>query len=140
MAGTPGARPDAIAEALHYRLVRIGGGRAEAEWRPSAPWVNMRGGVFGGAASALIDVVAGLAIASTAGEKIGHLPTVSMHVDYLRPLTVGQLHYVRGETLRVGRRLAVADALIVDEQDTLLVRGTVTMALVARAVSDPARG
>jgi uncharacterized protein (TIGR00369 family) len=118
---------DAIADAVGYRVVQVGDGRSEVEWCPGPPWVNMGGGVFGGLVAAMVDVVTGLAVASASEPGTTHLPTVSMHVDYLRPLVVGATYIVRGEALRIGRRLAVADAFFTDAAGTLVVRGTATM-------------
>jgi uncharacterized protein (TIGR00369 family) len=122
-------RAAAMAAALGYRVVFTGDGKSEIEWIPRPPWVNYGGTVFGGIVSALVDTVTGLAVASACGSDIAHLPTVSMHVDYLRPLTLDVVHTVRGEALRIGRRLAVADAYVTDPSGDLLVRGSVTMSL-----------
>ena len=55
--------------------------------------------------------------------------TVSMHIDYLRPLVIGADYVCTGEVLRIGGRLAVADARIVDAEGQLSVRGSATFAI-----------
>jgi uncharacterized protein (TIGR00369 family) len=124
-----------IAQAIGYRILHVGDGKAEIEWQPQSPWVNAAGGVFGGIVAALVDVVTGLAVSSVSDDETTHLPTVSMHVDYLRPLTVDATYAVRGEALRVGRRMAVADAFFTDQSGALMVRGTATMTFLRRAES-----
>jgi uncharacterized protein (TIGR00369 family) len=117
---------NAIAELFGYRVVRFGGGRCVAEWTPAPPFVNMAGGVWGGAVSAIVDNICAMAVAAAIDPPPHHLPTVSMHVDFLRPLAVGETYLLHGHALRVGRRLAVADTHIRDAGGELLARATCT--------------
>jgi uncharacterized protein (TIGR00369 family) len=117
------------AATLGYRVVSASDGRTELLWQPGPPWVNRGGGVFGGIVAAVVDSVAGLALASSF-ETPPRGATVTMHVDYLRPMAIGVTYTCRGEALRVGRRIAVGDAWIYDPEGGLVVRGTVTMSIV----------
>lgn len=116
----------AIAELFGYRVVHFGDGRCEAEWIPRPPFVNSAGGVWGGAVSAIVDNICAMAVAAAIDPPPRFLPTVSMHVDFLRPLTVGGSYRLNGHALRVGKRLAVADTHIVDADDQLMARATCT--------------
>ncbi len=134
---TPGARPvlgiaahAELREALGYDDIRYADGQAEIIWRPGKPWVNSAGGVFGGVIPALIDLATGIAVLNADVGIPEAAPTVSMHIDYLRPLSMGHVYRVISRPLRVGRRLAVAEATILDEQGTLLVRASATLAIV----------
>ncbi len=126
----------AIAEVFGYRVVSFGDGRVVAEWTPGPPFVNTAGGVWGGAVSAIVDNICAMAVAASLDPPPPHLPTVSMHVDFLRPLTVGGTYLLRGHALRAGKHLAVADTLVVDGQENLLARATCTYAIRRSAGGD----
>lgn len=119
----------ALSELFGYRVTEFGDGRCVAEWTPGPPFVNSAGGVWGGAVSAVVDNICAMAAAAAIDPPPRHLPTVSMHVDFLRPLTVGRTYLLKGQALRVGGRLAVADTHIMDASDMLLARATCTFAV-----------
>ena len=119
----------ALAELFGYRVVSFGDGRCVAEWSPGPPFVNSAGGVWGGAVSAVVDNICAMAVAAAIDPPPRHLPTVSMHLDFLRPLTVGHTYLLKGHALRVGGRLAVADTHVVDTGDQLLARATCTFSI-----------
>lgn len=116
----------ALAELFGYRIVAFGEGRCVAEWTPGPPFVNSAGNVWGGAVSAIVDNICAMAAAAAIDPPPRHLPTVSMHVDFLRPLSVGGTYLLRGHALRVGKRLAVADTHVMDTGEQLLARATCT--------------
>ena len=118
-----------LADLFGYRVVSFGEGRCVAEWTPGPPFVNSAGGVWGGAVSAVVDNICAMSVAAAIDPPPRHLPTVSMHVDFLRPLTVGHTYLLKGHALRVGGRLAVADTHIVDRGGELLARATCTFAV-----------
>ena len=51
-------------------------------------------------------------------------PTVSLHVEYLHAVQIGGTYTVVSDIVRKGRAMAIADAHIVNEEGTVLVRGT----------------
>ena len=118
-----------LAELFGYHIVSFGDGRCVAEWAPGPPFVNSAGGVWGGAVSAVVDTICAMAVAAALDPPPRHLPTVSMHVDFLRPLAVGQTYRLDGHALRVGKRLAVADTHIMDSGEQLLARATCTFSI-----------
>jgi uncharacterized protein (TIGR00369 family) len=122
-------RGGALEEVFGYRVVSFGDGRCVVEWTPAPPFVNIVGGVWGGAVAAVVDNVCAMAVAAALDPAPRHLPTVSMHVDYLRPLPVGGTYLLHGHALRVGGRLAVADTHVVDADDRLLARATCTFSI-----------
>lgn len=118
-----------LAELFGYRVVSFGEGRCVAEWTPGPPFVNSAGGVWGGAVSAVVDNICAMAVAAAFDPPPRHLPTVSMHVDFLRPLSVGATYLLHGHALRVGGRLAVADTHVMDSGEQLLARATCTFSV-----------
>lgn len=125
---------DVIADAIGYRVRSCQDGKCELEWRPPPSWINPDGAVFGGVVAALMDAATGMAVESACEPRPDLLPTASLHVDYLRPMTSAVTYTCLGEVLRIGRRLAVADARIYDDAGNLVVRGTATLALINAAV------
>jgi uncharacterized protein (TIGR00369 family) len=122
-------RGQVIADLFGYRVVEYGGGQVLVEWTPVPPFVNAAGGVWGGAVSAVVDNVCAMAVASALDPPPKHLPTVSMHVDFLNPLAVGGTYLLRGHALRVGGRLAVGDTHVMDADERLLARATCTFSI-----------
>lgn len=124
-------------ELLGYRVTRSGDGRSVLEWTPGEAVRNPLGIVHGGFVGVMIDDTCGTALVSTMAEPQG-FPTVSMHIDFLRGIPVGQTHLCEGRVLRSGRRLAVVEATISSGDGKLLARGTCTFALGGPAGGDRA--
>jgi uncharacterized protein (TIGR00369 family) len=122
-------RGQALGEMFGYRVVEFGEGKCLVEWRPVEPFVNAKGGVWGGAVAAVVDNVCAMAVAASLDPRPDHLPTVSMHIDYLRPLPPHSTYLMRGQSLRVGGRLAVADTHVTDADGLLFVRATCTFSI-----------
>ena len=123
------------AELLGYEVELPPDGGSRAHWRPSPFMSNSLGHVHGGLVGTLVDDVAAMALRS-ADPAIMTSPTVTMHIDYLRPLALGEDYVCTGEVLRIGGRLAVADVRIVDAGGALCVRGSATFA-VTRIPANP---
>jgi uncharacterized protein (TIGR00369 family) len=115
------------AELLGYEVSYSDTGSV-AHWRPTAFMSNSMGRVHGGLVGTLVDDVCAMALRAV-DQSILASPTVSMHIDYLRPLAIGADYVCTGEVLRVGGRLAVADVKIVDAEGVVCVRGTGTFAV-----------
>jgi len=75
--------------------------------------------LHGGIISALIDIAGDYAVHSKTG---GDVPTVDLRVDYLRPAKRGRLTAV-ARTVKVGRRVSVADVEVKDEQGEVVAVG-----------------
>ncbi len=73
----------------------------------------------GGPLASLADVAGDMAVAVRAG---GGVPTISLHVDYLRPATGPYVRAV-GRLRRYGRTISVADVEIRDHQGRLCALG-----------------
>lgn len=67
---------------------------------------NTSGLLHGGVTASLIDVAAGMTVASTFADEAPSMATASLDVEYLRPITVEA--FATGEVVRVGKSSAVA--------------------------------
>jgi uncharacterized protein (TIGR00369 family) len=122
------SRHEERAELLGYKVEANDHGGSTGHWRPAPFMSNSQGRVHGGLVGTIIDDIAAIALRS-ADPTIMTSSTVSMHIDYLRPLAIGADYICTGEVLRIGGRLAVADARIVDSDGQLSVRGSATFAI-----------
>ncbi|MFN7953792.1 MAG: PaaI family thioesterase [bacterium] len=103
-----------------------GRGRASI---PIAPAVlNPNEGVHGGAVAALADTTAAHAVRSLLGDPQALIYTVELSLSFLRPLGGTRVH-AEGEALRVGRRLAFAEARIRDDAGALCATAKVTFSI-----------
>jgi uncharacterized protein (TIGR00369 family) len=112
---------------LGYRLEHTETGSL-AHWTPTPLMSNSFGAVHGGMVGTVVDDVAAMALRA-ADPTIVASPTVSLHIDYLRPLVLGAAYTCRGEVLRIGGRLAVADVHVVNADGVLCLRGSGTFAV-----------
>ena len=100
--------------------VTMADGRSEATWVPRAEWANPVGNVHGGYIAVLVDDVAGMALLSLIGSGA---PTVSLQVDYLNAMAMGQTYTARGEVIRAGKVTAIVDVHVYDPDELLVARG-----------------
>lgn len=105
-----------------WRIHTMSGGRSEAIWTPTPDMANPVGNVHGGVVATVIDELTGAALLSVI--EAGSAPTVSMHLDFIRPIPVGGTYTGHGEVVRAGRATATVDARIEDASGTLLARGS----------------
>lgn len=87
--------------------------RAEFLRDDASDWLH------GGILSALIDIAGDYAVYSRTG---GDVPTVDLRVDYLRPAKRGNLIAI-ARTVKVGRRVSVADVEVKDEDGKVVAVG-----------------
>lgn len=99
-------------------------GRVTVEMPAAEFHYNPLGGVHGGVISTLLDTAAGCAVHSTL--DVGELYTsLDLTVKFLKPVTVdsGLLTCI-GKVVQRGRRTALAQAQLFDEQGRLLAHAT----------------
>src|SRR5215471_1012213 len=75
--------------------------------------------LHGGILSALVDIAGDYAVYSKTG---GDVPTLDLRIDYLRPAKRGRLTAI-ARTVKVGRRVSIADIEIKDEQGRVVAVG-----------------
>jgi uncharacterized protein (TIGR00369 family) len=106
-------------------------GSVDLRLEATAEHVNLQGTVHGGVLATLLDTAAGLAVRSAIPPGSRHV-SVNLDVQYLAPASVGTL-LATGRVVRVGRRLAFAEAGVTGVDGEVVARGQVTI-----AVSPPA--
>jgi uncharacterized protein (TIGR00369 family) len=91
-------------------------------WSPTPDMANPFGSVHGGIIATVIDESCGAALMPLI--EAASAPTVSLSVEYLHAVRIGGTYTVRSQIVRQGRAIAIADAHILNEEGTVLVRGT----------------
>lgn len=126
--------PDHIREVLHlinqgpyFRLLSmrvrdIGKGFATVEMNVENKHLNPFGGVHGGVYSSLIDTATYWAVYGDVEEDAG-LISLDVNVDHLAPVKEGSL-VVDGKRIKAGRRICMAEAVILDGNGKTLAHGT----------------
>lgn len=99
---------------------------------------NLQGTVHGGVLATLADTAAGLAVRSAIPPGSRHV-SVNLDVQYLAPASAGVLHAV-GRVVRMGRRIAFAEADVTDEGGTAVARAQVTIAVSPPPAEEAAGG
>lgn len=123
--------PPPIAEMAASRLVSAGDGEAVFRCRPDESWLNPLGLVHGGLLCTLLDSAMGVAVQSTQPVGRGYA-TIELKVSFLKPVAFdGSELEARGRLLRVGRRIAFAEAHAYDAQGTLVGHATSSLARVS---------
>ncbi len=126
--------PDHVREVLHlinqgpyFRLLSmrvrdIGKGFATVEMDVRNKHLNPFGGVHGGVYSSLIDTATYWAVYGDVEEDAG-LISLDVSVDHLAPVKEGSL-VVEGKRLKAGKRICMAEAVILDGSGKTLAHGT----------------
>jgi uncharacterized protein (TIGR00369 family) len=118
--------PPSMAETLNFRLIEVAEGRAVFRAETGDYLYNPIGTVHGGFACTLLDSAMGTAIYSTLAKGVGWT-TLELHTNFVRPIMgdTGVL-LCEGEVIHRGRRMATAQARLVDESGKLYAHGTTT--------------
>ncbi len=82
--------------------------RLVVPFRPELVGDPMRPALHGGVLSALADAAGGAAVWSEIDDDRGRVSTIDLRMDYLRPARLEDV-VAEGRTVRLGRRVAVAD-------------------------------
>ena len=124
-----GRRPG-IADSLDFALIEVDVGRAVFEGTPGQHAYNPIGMVHGGYAATLLDSACGCAVHSrlAAGQSY---TTLELKVAYHKALS-SQAGPVRaeGRVLTMGRRVAFAEAKLVDASGRLFASATSTLLVI----------
>lgn len=130
VAGEIGGVP--IGDTLGFHLVEVDKGRVALTGRPDRRSYNLIGSVHGGWAAAILDSALALSVLSALEADQG-FTTVDIRINYLRPLTIetGEVR-AEGRVLQAGRRLAYAEAKLVDASGKLICHGTGSCLILPR--------
>jgi uncharacterized protein (TIGR00369 family) len=119
------ASPFHAALGISVDAVRVGEIDLRLEARPEH--TNLLGTVHGGVLATLADTAAGLAVRTSIPRGSRHV-SANLDVQYLAPAATGTL-LATGRVLRLGRRLAFAEAAVTDADGLDLARAQVTIAV-----------
>jgi uncharacterized protein (TIGR00369 family) len=121
--------PAPIAELMGFRLCEVEVRRVAFEGKPAPCHYNPIGTVHGGYAATLLDSALGCAVHSALEAGMSYA-TLEIKVNLVRPITVetGPVR-AEGTLLHRGRRIATAEARLVDAGGRLLAHATCTCLL-----------
>ena len=107
----------------------------DLEWGTSILEVQLQekhlqpfGFVHGGAIASVMDAATFWAVFPQVKDGMG-LTTVEIKVNFLAPIQKGKL-VAKGRCIKIGKTLALGDAMIHDAKGNLLAHGTATMMIV----------
>ena len=119
-----------MAATLGFDLADFGEGKVEVSCDPAEFHYSPYDMAHGGLAAALLDTATGCAVHTRLPAGVGYA-TVSLNVNYLRPITMetGVMRCV-GTVISMGSRMAVAEADLLDSTGRNLARATSTCLII----------
>jgi uncharacterized protein (TIGR00369 family) len=129
-----GRMPQApISGVLDFRLASVARGEAVFEFRPSARFYNPIGTIHGGVACTLLDSALSCAVHSTLERGVGYT-TLEVKVNFVRPVdAMTGVMRCEGKVIHAGRRVATAEARLVDAEGKLYAHAVGTCAVFAES-------
>jgi len=121
-----------IGRTLDFNLIEVGDGLAVFEGNPDDRTYNPMGTVHGGYAATLLDSACGIATHSKLAA--GHsYTTLELKVAYHRPITASTgLVRAIGTVTSIGRRVAFAEAKLMDANGRILASASSTLLVMSR--------
>ena len=121
-----------IGTTLNFGLREVAEGRAVFAGTPGPQHYNPIGSVHGGVAATLLDSACGCAVHTRLGADQAYT-TLELKVAYHRGMTAdtGEVRAI-GTVLTMGRRVAFAEAKLLDRNDRLLASATSTLLVMER--------
>jgi uncharacterized protein (TIGR00369 family) len=124
--------PPPIANLVGARLVSVGEGEAVFRCTPDESTYNPASVVHGGLLCTLLDTAAGCAVHTLLPAGVG-FSSIEIKVSFLKVLQADASEIeVHGQALRVGRRVAFAEAHARDGEGVLVGHATTSIALLRR--------
>lgn len=105
------------------RMLDASHGRVDAVWEPTRTVINLAETVHGGYVAMVLDDVCCMA-GVTLAERFLPMLTLSLNIDYLRPVRYGTAYTVAGTVAHPGRRRIVANAVISDPDGRPVAQAT----------------
>ncbi len=115
---------------ISMEMMTIDQKRSTVRIRLGRKHLNPSGGIHGGLISSLLDTACGLSVQPHLQPGESTL-TISLQVEYVAP-AAGDFIYAQGEMVHRGRRLARAEAVVMDEKKNLLAKGYASLAIIVR--------
>jgi uncharacterized protein (TIGR00369 family) len=125
--------PPSMANLIGAELVSVGDGEALFRCSPDGSTYNPIGLVHGGVLCTLLDFAAGAAV-QTLLEPGAIFSSIEIKVSFLKPLLedAGEIE-IHGRVLRIGHRVAFAEAHARDHSGELVGHATTSLALSRRS-------
>ncbi|MBW7867958.1 MAG: PaaI family thioesterase [Brumimicrobium sp.] len=76
----------------------------------------------GGVVAGVIDGTMGVAALTVAGRSGNVVSTVDLHINYLKPVKLGDVLTAHGEVVSAGKRLIYAEASVVNQNNVLVAK------------------
>ena len=130
LAFADGAQRAPIGDTLDFGMVSMEKGKVVFKGNPAENHMNPIGTIHGGYAATLLDSALGCSIHSMLdpGERY---TTVDLNVKYIRAMRPGMGPvFCTGEVVHKGRKIATADAKIVDAEGKLYAHGSTTCVIL----------
>jgi uncharacterized protein (TIGR00369 family) len=119
--------PPPMARLVGAELVSVADGEALFRWTPDESTDNGMGIVHGGLLCTLFDFAAACAVQTLLPAGVG-IGSIEIKVSFLEPLRAGSGPIeVRGRALRVGRRVAFAEAHALDAAGGMVGHATTSL-------------
>lgn len=115
-----------VAVYVGQKIKKVEPGRVEISWTPTEKLCNPGGTVHGGYIALLLDNAVCLAGAST-GEVFMPMLTLSLNVDYVRPIQVDTTYTVTGTCVHPGRTRMLSNAVILGPDGKLAAQATASV-------------
>ena len=121
--------PPPMAALIDAEPVAVGEGEAVFRCKPDESTYNPLGMVHGGLLCTLLDTAAGCAVQTLLPAGSGYA-SIELKVSFLKPLraSTGEIE-ARGRALKVGRRIAFAEAHARDQSGELVGHATTSLAI-----------
>ncbi|WP_405637291.1 PaaI family thioesterase [Streptomyces sp. NBC_00056] len=107
-------------------ITQIDKGRVEMAWTPGESLLNRGGVVHGGFVATTLDEACGATVMS-GSEPLTPFLTMSLNVEYLRPVRAGATYKVVGTVIKPGRLRTLVRAAVEDTAGRLCAEGTASM-------------
>jgi uncharacterized protein (TIGR00369 family) len=124
--------PPPMALLMNIEIASVDTGRVVFAGTPGEEHYNPHGTVHGGWAATMFDTALGCAVHSVLDVGFGYT-TLDLHVNFVRPITreTGRIR-CEAHVLHSGKRIATAEAKLLDGQDKLYGHATTTCLIVQR--------
>jgi uncharacterized protein (TIGR00369 family) len=119
---------------LGITLAAVRDGEVDLRMEAGPEHANLHGTVHGGVLATLADTAAGVAVRAGLPDPGAPHATVTLDVQYLAPASAGAL-LATGRIVKLGRRIAFADAEVTDERGAIVARAQATVAVAPAEAS-----
>jgi uncharacterized protein (TIGR00369 family) len=124
--------PPPMAILMNMEIASVDAGRVVFSGTPGEEHYNPHGTVHGGWAATMFDTALGCAVHSVLDVGFGYT-TLDLHVNFVRPITreTGRIR-CEAHVLHSGKRIATAEAKLLDGQGKLYGHATTTCLIIQR--------